>query len=146
MAIGTSLDVANRVIQVTSEVKEYGKREGVEILLPVESAEGTQVEADQLVQVCVVADGAVHVAVRRVGLEDHGCVRVAQLDHRLVGEVLGTVDDRGLAAAASDDVGENSRHGRVDVALVEDVDAAGVNVDAPLAAAGVELEVAADER
>lgn len=146
MAIGTSLDVANRVIQVTSEVKEYGKREGVEILLPVESAEGTQVEADQLVQVCVVADGAVHVAVRRVGLEDHGCVRVAQLDHRRVSEVLGTVDNRGLAAAASDDVGENSRHGRVDVALVEDVDAAGVDVDAPLAAAGVELEVAADER
>ena len=146
MAIGTSLDVANRVIQVTSEVKEYGKRKGVEILLPVESAEGTQVEADQLVQVCVVADGAVHVAVRRVGLEDHGCVRVAQLDHRRVGEVLWTVDDRGLAAAASDEVGENSRHGRVDVALVEDVDAAGVDVDAPLAAAGVELEVAADER
>ena len=146
MAIGTSLDVANRVIQVTSEVKEYGKGKGVEILLPVESAEGTQVEADQLVQVCVVADGAVHVAVRRVGLKDHGCVRVAQLDHRRVGEVLGTIDDRGLAAAASDDVGENSRHGRVDVALVEDVDAAGVDVDAPLAAAGVELEVAADER
>jgi hypothetical protein len=56
-----------------------------------------------------------------------------------VGEVVGTVDDRRFAAAASDDVGQNRRHRRVDVALVKDVDAAGVDVHAPLVPADVEL-------
>lgn len=86
------------------------------------------------------------VSVRRVGLKDERRVRVAKFDGRLVAETFRAVDDGCLAAAASNDVSQLRRHRRIDVAFVEDVDAARVDIDAPLVAAAVEVEVLRDER
>ena len=48
-------------VGVAANVEEDGEGEGVEVLLPVEAAEGTEVEADEARQRRVVADGAVDV-------------------------------------------------------------------------------------
>ena len=105
-----SLFEADRRVFIAAEIEENRERKRVEILLPVEAAEGAEIETDQLLEVGVVAEGAVDVAVRRVRLTDEGRVRVTQLLDVLVVVVVGTVDDRRFSAARTDEVCEGGRH------------------------------------